>query len=42
MPVNIRCRACDTVVLGFEAPSLRPVAGDACPDCGGSDFERAD
>lgn len=42
MPVNIRCLTCESVILGFETPPLRPVDGDACPDCGGEEFEIAD
>lgn len=40
MPENVECQNCGRVVFGITAVEPRPVDGEECPDCGGTDFER--
>lgn len=39
MPAHVQCADCEQRFLSFEAVGPEPIDHDACPNCGGTEFE---
>lgn len=39
MPTNIECTSCGSILLAFASLGPRPIGGDDCPVCDGTEFE---